>query len=69
MSEMMTDPKQELEKLFRKLEKRIDAAAGKVVRLQSERDALAAKLVESERVRREAVGRLDKLIDSIDDLR
>jgi hypothetical protein len=69
MSEMTPDPKQELEKLFRKLEKRIDLAAEKVVQLQAERDTLAKKLAESERIRREAAGRLDTLIDSIDSLR
>jgi phage shock protein A len=69
MSETVSDPKQELDKLFRKLEKRIDAAAETIVRLRAERDALARKLAESERVRREAVGRLDTLIDSVEGLR
>jgi DNA-binding ferritin-like protein len=69
MSEPGYDAKQELEKLFRKLEKRIDLAAERIVQLQAERDALAKKLAESERVRREAVARLDSLIDSIDSLR
>ncbi len=69
MSEMVSDPRQELERLFRKLERRIDLAAQKIVQLQAERDKLAAKLAESERVRREALSRLDQLIDNIDRLR
>lgn len=69
MSEMVTDPRQELERLFRKLERRIDLAAQKIVQLQAERDKLAAKLAESERARREALSRLDQLIDNIDRLR
>lgn len=66
MSEMPKDPKQETERQFRQLEKRVDAAVEAILRLRREKAALAEKLAESERVRKEAAARIASLLDRLD---
>lgn len=66
MSEMAKDSKQELERQFRQLEKRVDAAVEAIMRLRREKAALAEKLAESERIRKEAAARIASLLDRLD---
>ena len=66
MSEMPKDSKQELERQFRQLEKRVDAAVEAIMRLRREKAALAEKLAESERIRKEAAARIASLLDRLD---
>ena len=61
-------PSPELEEQFRRFEARVDEAVRAIGELRRERRELRNRLEEANRVRAEAVQRVDVLIDKIDSL-
>lgn len=61
-------PAPELAERFLKLEKRIEAIVDLVAKLREENRTLAERLVRAEELRRQAVERLESLLDKVNTL-
>ncbi len=65
---MQKSPDPELAEQFAQLESRIDAAVALITRLKDENARLAARLARLEKLRGEAVRRIDTVLDRIDEM-
>jgi hypothetical protein len=61
-------PSEQVARQLELLEEHVDAAISLVGRLRHENEELRARLAESDKVRRQALERLDSLLDRIDAL-
>ncbi len=65
---MQKTPDPELAEQFAQLESGIDAAVALITRLRDENARLAARLARIEKLRGEAVRRIDTVLDRIDEM-